>query len=168
MMVVEPVTRNKARQPKYCVIRPPMEGPQDAPTNMDATESPKTLPRLSAGKASTRMGTFVANIIAALRPCKTRFKINIDIFGAITHKKEAVINKRMPSFSIVFLPYISAIRPIGIANSAELRRKDSEIKVSEVAEAENSLPICGIAMLMENEAKLVVKFVISATSKVAF
>ena len=42
------------------------------------------------------------------------------------------------------------------------------IHVSEVADAENSLPICGTAMLIADAAKVLAKFVINATNKVAF
>jgi len=158
---------NTALQPKAFVIRPPMTGPKDDPAYTEATDVPSTLPRLLGGYTSKSIAVFVANIIAEPMPCSTRKNKKNVIFGAKIFKAAAMQNKRIPLFKIGLRPYISPILPIGIDNSAETIRKDMTIQASEVAEAENSLPICGTAIFRDDAANVFAKFEIIVTINVA-
>ena len=162
------IDKKMALHPKECVIRPPATGPQDRPAYPAATEIPRTLPRFSAGNTLMSIATFVAKIIAEPTPCKERNNKNTGIFGEKMFNKLATQNSSIPNFRMDFFPYISAALPIGIANNTATIRKEIMIQESKIAVAEKSLPIWGTAIVTDETAKVLEKFVINATTSVAF
>jgi hypothetical protein len=65
----------------------------------------------------------------------------------IAHRNEATVKTILPIRKIIFLPFISAIFPKGTKKTAEARRKDIAIQLSDIADNENSLLITGSATL---------------------
>jgi len=74
----------------------------------------------------------------------------------------------MPRVKIFFLPYISAALPNGSRNSAAVSRYDVATQLNSTALIENSLPIEGRAILIEEPIKGVRKALKVAISKTVF
>jgi hypothetical protein len=71
----------------------------------------------------------------------------------------------MPARNTFFLPWMSASLPSGTRNIAAARRYAVEIQLKVIASAENSLPIEGMAILMEVPMKGVRKEAVAATNR---
>src|SRR5665811_592239 len=85
----------------------------------------------------------VPNIIAAPRPWKIRRMISSVSLNEKARSKEAIISIVIPYFKIFFLPYISAILPIGTRNIAAANRYDKETQLSRTRFIPKSIPMDG-------------------------
>ena len=70
----------------------------------------------------------------------------------------------MPYVKILFLPYMSATLPKGRRNTVAAKRYEVATHANDTASIENSLPIDGRAILMEDPIKGVRKDAIVTTS----
>ena len=74
----------------------------------------------------------------------------------------------MPYVKIFFLPYISASLPNGTRNTAEARRNEVAIQPIITASIENSCPIDGSAIFIEEDINDIRNDVVEAITSVAF
>ncbi len=92
------------------------------PINDPVRVIPNALPRLLAGKMDAIIAKRFPKIIAQLNPCRTLKKINILTEKDNVASREDKVNKIIPYVKKRFLPYISAILPIGTRHTARDKR----------------------------------------------
>jgi hypothetical protein len=83
-------------------------------------------------------------------------------------RNEDIVNKIIPRMKIRFIPYISAIRPKGTANIADVKRNEVVIQLSSIALTANSLAIIGRATFTDDPINGVKNEAMVATSNTVF
>ena len=108
---------------------------------------PSALPRSWGGNAEVRMAIPVANVMALPKPCKTRNTINMVPLADSAQPNEDSAIMMLPYKKIFLRPSISAAFPKGTRKTADDSKKAMATQLMVMAFIENSLPICGKAML---------------------
>jgi hypothetical protein len=100
-------------------------------------------------------------------PWKALKAINIEVETEMPHRREEIVNRRMPQPKIRLLPRMSPSLPKGTRQTADARRKDMGIQLRSTASMVNSFAMEGRAMLTEDPMKGTIKEVRDATTRAA-
>jgi hypothetical protein len=93
------------------------------------------------------MAILVPKIMAPPNPWRARTAMRRPVEGTIVMTRDAKEKIAMPDKKTRFLPYMSAIFPMGTRKRAAARRYAVAIQESEMASMWNSAPIAGSAIL---------------------
>ncbi len=151
-------------QPRYWVNNPPKTGPMTSPKKTAVTFIPMAPPISRGGYTEVIKASPVTNIMALPTPCSTLEKIKNSTEGDRDARNVAIVNIIIPRMKILFIPYISAIRPKGTASIAEVKRKDVVIQLSKIALTTNSFAITGSATFIDEAINGVKNDAMVATS----
>jgi len=95
------------------------------------------------------MATEVPKTIADPTPCRTRAVSSWAWLAARPQRSEEAVNIMKPRVKILFLPKMSAARPIGTSSAAEDRRKDKDTQPIAIASRPSSGAIAGRATFVD-------------------